>query len=408
MYGIGGGNSLPASPIKKKRGLSTALLYLVPNFTMTITTFQENSRISAKDSPETLAIADCTGLVPAQDWCAKHDISARETAVIVELQNRKAALDLDYILAVGELVLDAQRALQGKLYEQCLKEVLGISPRSGARYSQIYLLKQQVPELSQASVDALSIQALTAIESARKSYELTEEQKRLVIEEAERRVRDQEKLLTERTISDLKHALKEEAVLAARSGLQELLDDQSGKINTQKEKITTLLNTVEELRAKMGKESSSAEIAQAAMTKPVEGSVNDRATPSLALLKSGELKTKDGVLEIDVAEVQTVTRWLAEKRKSIEQDIKEFDEIYEKMQTQYQRRGRSYNLFWEGVDRVWQDLPGTTAWKQAYGVSGNREKALKAFALKIAGFGHKIMTIDKQTHYREGEFRIVD
>ena len=158
----------------------------------------------------------------------------------------------------------------------------------------------------------------------------------------------------------------------------------------------------------MGTAVPSAEIAQAAVSKPVEGSVTDRATPSLSLLKSGELKTADGVLEIDIAEVQTITRWLAEKRKSIEQDIKEFDEIYEKMQTQYQRRGRSYNLFWEGVDRVWKDLPGTTAWKQAYGASGNREKALKAFALKIAEFGHKIMTIDKQTHYREGEFRIVD
>ena len=388
---------------------------------MTYTTFQEDSRIAVTDLPSTLAVdpgagqltatpapIDCTGLVPAQDWCAKHSIGARETAVIVELQSRKAALDLDYILAVGELVLDAQRVLKGKLHEQLLKEVLGISRMSGARYSQIYLLKQQVPELSQASVDALSIRALAAIESSRKSQELTEEQKRLIIEEAERRVRDQERLLTESTINDLKSTLKEEALDAARSGVQELLDDQSGEINTQKEKIMTLLNTVEELRAKIGKEAPSAEIAKAAMTKPVEGSVTDRATPSLSLLRSGALKTQEGVLEIDVAEVQTVTRWLAEKRKSIEQDIKEFDEIYEKVQTQFQKRGRSYNLFWEGVDRVWQDLPGTTAWKQAYGASGNREKALKAFALKIAEFGHKIMTLDKQTHYREGEFRVVD
>ena len=388
---------------------------------MTYTTFQEDSRIAVTDLPSTLAVdpgagqltatpapTDCTGLVPAQDWCAKHSIGARDTAVIVELQSRKAALDLDYILAVGELVLDAQRVLKGKLHEQLLKEVLGISRMSGARYSQIYLLKQQVPELSQASVDALSIRALAAIESSRKSQELTEEQKRLIIEEAERRVRDQERLLTESTINDLKSTLKEEALDAARSGVQELLDDQSGEINTQKEKIMTLLNTVEELRAKIGKEAPSAEIAKAAMTKPVEGSVTDRATPSLSLLRSGALKTQEGVLEIDVAEVQTVTRWLAEKRKSIEQDIKEFDEIYEKVQTQFQKRGRSYNLFWEGVDRVWQDLPGTTAWKQAYGASGNREKALKAFALKIAEFGHKIMTLDKQTHYREGEFRVVD
>ena len=74
----------------------------------------------------------------------------------------------------------------------------------------------------------------------------------MIIEEAERRVRDQEKLLTERTINDLKATLKEQAIDEARNGVQELLDDQTGQINTQKEKITTLLNQVQELRAKMG------------------------------------------------------------------------------------------------------------------------------------------------------------
>ena len=110
-----------------------------------------------------------------------------------------------------------------------------------------------MPELSQASVDALSIRALgNDLESSQRSYDLTEEQKRLIIEEAERRVRDQEKLLTERTINDLKATLKEQAIDEARNGVQELLDDQTGQINTQKEKITTLLNQVQELRAKMG------------------------------------------------------------------------------------------------------------------------------------------------------------
>lgn len=347
--------------------------------------------------------ADYTGLIPADQWCAANGITGTKAAVIVELQSRKAALDLDYILAVGELVLDAQRELQGKLFEDCLKDVLGLSARHGKRYAQIYLLKQQVPELSQASVDALSIRALETIESSRQSYELTEEQKRLIIEEAERRVRDQEKLLTERTINDLKATLKEQAIDEARNGVQGLLDDQTGQINTQKEKITTLLNQVQELRAKMGTSATAAEVANAAMAKPVEGSVTDRATPSLTMLK-GEA----GKSELAKAEVATITRWLAEKRKRIEQDIKEFDEIYGRIQRQSQNRHRSYNLFWEGVDLVWKDLPGTTAWKEAYGASGDRAKALQAFAVKVTELGHKLNALDKQTHYREGEFRVVD
>ena len=347
--------------------------------------------------------ADCTGLIPANQWCAANGITGTKAAVIVELQNRKAALDLDYILAVGEMVLEAQRELQGKLFEDCLKDVLGLSARHGKRYAQIYLLKQQVPELSQASVDALSIRALEIIESSRKSYELTAEQKRLIIEEAERRVRDQEKLLTERTINDLKLTLKEEAIDAARSGIQELLDNQTGEINTQKEKITTLLNTVEELQTKMGKEASSAQIAKAATSMPIEGSVTDRATPSLTMLR-GEA----GKSELAKAEVPTITRWIAEKRKRLEQDIKEFDEIYGRIQKQSQNRHRSYNLFWEGVDLVWKELPGTTAWKEAYGPSGDRAKALQALAVKVTELGHKLNALDKQTHYREGEFRTVE
>ena len=352
--------------------------------------------LTVADAPGGLVPADCTGLIPAADWCATHKITGTKAAVIIKLQSRKAVLDMDYILAVGELVLDAQRELQGKLYEQCLKEVLGISPRSGTRYSQIYLLKQQVPELSQASVDALSIRALESVESSRKSYKLTTEEKRVIIEEAERRVRDQEKLLTEQTINDLKETLKEEALTAAKTGVQELLDD-------KQEKITGLLAQVQELRAKMGASATSAEIADAVMAKPVEGSVTDRATPSLEMLRSDA-----GKAAMDKAQVGSMTRWLADKRKRIEQDIKEFDAIYELIQTEARQRSRSYNLFWEGVDLVWQDVPGTTAWKEAYGPSGDRSKALKSFATKVVEFGQKINNLDKQTHYREGDFRVVD
>ena len=374
-------------------------------------TFRESVRAHAftasfADPGQLAAIqppADYTGLIPAKDWCAANGITGTKAAVIEDLQNRKAALDLDYILSVGELVLDAQRELQGKLYEQCLKEVLGVSPRSGTRYSQIYLLKQQVPELSQASVDALSIRALETIQSSLRSYELSEEQKRLIIEEAERRAREQEKLLTERTIGDLKVTLKEQAVDEARNALQDLLDDQTAQISTQKTKITTLINQVEEMRAKMGTSATAAEVAHATIAKPVEGSVTDRATPSLSMLKSD-----DGKKPLSEAQVYEVTRWLAEKRREIELDIKQFDEIYSLILRESQKRSRSFNLFWEGVDLVWKDLPGVTAWKEAYGQSGDRAKALKAFAIKVTEFGQKLIALDKMTHYREGEFRVVD
>ena len=87
--------------------------------------------------------ADCTGLKDATTWCEEHNLSAKQTAVVVELQRRKASLDLDYILTVGELVLDVKREFQGKLYEECCKDVLGVSPRTAATYCQVYLLKQQ-------------------------------------------------------------------------------------------------------------------------------------------------------------------------------------------------------------------------------------------------------------------------
>jgi len=347
--------------------------------------------------------ADYTGLIPADEWCAANGITGTKAAVISDLQRQKAALDLPYIVAVGKLVIDLREQLQGQQYEECLERVIGVGRTQAATYAKIHLLNEKLPEFSQASIEAMSLRALAALEISRQSYELTEEQKRLIIEEAERRVRDQEKLLTERTINDLKATLKEQAIDEARNGVQGLLDDQTGEINTQKEKITTLLNQVQELRAKMGTSATAAEVANAAMAKPVEGSVTDRATPSLTMLK-GEA----GKSELTKAEVATVTRWLAEKRKRIEQDIKEFDEIYGRVQKQSQNRHRSYNLFWEGVDLVWKDLPGTTAWKEAYGPSGDRAKTLQAFAVKVTELGHKINALDKQTHYREGEFRVVD
>ena len=90
-----------------------------------IATAPEPGQLTAIQPP-----ADYTGLVPAKDWCAANGITGTKAAVIEKLQSRKAALDLDYILAVGELVLDAQRELQGKLYEECLVNVLGVSRRS--------------------------------------------------------------------------------------------------------------------------------------------------------------------------------------------------------------------------------------------------------------------------------------
>ena len=91
---------------------------------------------------------------------------------------------------------------------------------------------------------------MNALESSRQSYELSENQKRNIIQLAEERVVKEQKLLTERTINDLKATLKEEAFQQARDGVQGLLDEQSGTINTQKERISTLLNKVEELRRK--------------------------------------------------------------------------------------------------------------------------------------------------------------
>ena len=344
------------------------------------------------------------GLIPAAEWCEIHNLDRQTTDKVVSLQNRKAATDLQYILDVGEIVVEAKNLFTGAQFVDCCKQVLGIGKTTASAYRNIYQLKQEVPELSQASADALSVRALTAMHSARESYQLKTAEKQAIIAEAERRARltgvEEGKSISEKTIRDLKSALGE---ATRQNQVPEDYEDLKTLVNM-------LTDEVEELRKRQPK-ATSEEIGKRAVAPtpkaekvPEAGSTNDRPTPSVSALKSGELGT-----QLALNEVNTVTDWLAKNRKPMLKMMREFQQIADRINKLHADHHYTYELFWHGVDLAWDEMPGKTKWTEAYGDSGDRAKILSEFAMKAGEFAQKVAAVETSTHYRSNPpARIVD
>ena len=354
--------------------------------------------------PQNISENVTAGLIPAADWCELNEIDEKTTAKVVSLQNRKATTDLQYILDVGEIVVEAKNLFTGAQFVDCCKQVLGIGKTAASAYRNIYQLKQDVPELSQASADALSIRALNAMHSARESYQLKTAEKQAIIAQAEARGRKEgaftQERVSEKTIRDLKAALGE---ATRRNAVPEDYED-------LKIMVGMLTSEVEELRKQQPK-ASSEEIGIAAMSPtpkekqvPAAGSTNDRPTPSISALKNGELGT-----ELALNEVNTVTDWLAKNRKPMLKMMREFQQIADRINKLHADHHYTYELFWHGVDLAWEEMPGKTKWTEAYGDSGDRSKILSDLAMKAGEFAQKVAAVETSTHYRNNPpARVVD
>ena len=354
--------------------------------------------------PQSISEHVSSGLIEATSWCELHKLDAKTTTQVVSLQQRKASTDLQYILDVGQMVEEAKQYLQGAQFEECCSCVLGISLNTAKRYRSIYQLKLEVPELSQSTAEVLSIKALTAMHTARESYQLKTAEKQAIIAEAERRARltgvEEGKSISEKTIRDLKAALGE---ATRENQVPEDYEDLKTLVNM-------LTDEVEELRKKQPK-ATSEEIGKRAVAPtpkaekvPEAGSTNDRPTPSISALKGGELGT-----ELALNEVNTVTDWLAKNRKPMLKMMREFQQIADRINKLHADHHYTYELFWHGVDLAWDEMPGKTKWAEAYGDSGDRAKILSEFAMKAGEFAQKVASVETSTHYRSNPpARVVD
>ena len=216
-------------------------------------------------------------------------LTQQQTEKIIAIQQRKAIVDLEYMLMVGEMVKELRQALDNGLGDECCDEVLGV-PRLRHRYEAIYDIKQACPELNQSSAEAWRC-GILLMQASRQSYELKEEEKRAIITQARR-----SEEITEKAIADLKKALEhkaleeqtkavDEAVEAARAGDAEALKALADERKKLKEDMAKLLNELRETRAKLPKDATSAEVAEATVNLPEPGSVIDRVTPPLSFLR---------------------------------------------------------------------------------------------------------------------------
>ena len=354
--------------------------------------------------PQSIAENISGGLIAAEAWCERHDLDETTTQKIVSLQQRKASTDLQYVLDIGQMVEEAKHHLNGPDFEECCSQVLGISTATARRYRHIYQLKQEVPELSEASAEVLGVKALTAMHAARESYQLKTAEKQAIIAEAEARGRKEgaftQERISEKTIHDLKVALREETL---NNKIPEDYED-------LKTMVSMLTDEVEELRKKQPK-ASSEEIGIAAVSPtpkekqvPQAGSTNDRPTPSLSALKNGKLDE-----ELVDNEVLAVTDWLAKNRKPMLKMMREFQLIADRINKLHADHHYTYELFWHGVDLAWDEMPGKTKWTEAYGDSGDRAKILSEFAMKAGEFAQKLASVETSTHYRSNPpARVVD
>ena len=206
----------------------------------TITTSLAKASVADLARPE-------TGLTRAEDWCAAHGLTQQQTDKIVALQQRKVIVDLEYMLMVGELVKEIRQTLDSGLGDKCCEEVLGIPRRTAERYEHVYNIKQAVPELNQSSVELIGVKALASMETTKRSYEMSEEEKRAIITQAE----EDQKQITEKAIADLKQALQRdalveqtravnEAVKAAREGDAEALKTLADERRKLKEDLSLI------------------------------------------------------------------------------------------------------------------------------------------------------------------------
>lgn len=348
-----------------------------------------------------------TGLIRAEDWCAAHGLTQQQTRKIVAIQQRKAIVDLEYMLMVGELVKEVRQDLDDGLGDKCCDQVLGIPRRTARRYEQIYDIKQLVPELNQASVELIGVKALASMESSHRSYELQEEEKRAVILQAEKN----QKKVTERAIADLKEALNREAlaeqtravneaVEAAREGDAEALKTLADDRSKLQHEMGNLLQELKEVRAKLPRNATSAQVADATVNPPEPGSVTDRVTPSLSFLRedpTGQARIK--------ATRDPLMSWMVTHRRSLLRAIKDFNDIYDEIQSDYTNRHAAYQLLWEAIDLI---SPETDKgkWSEAFGKK--RSETLEKFSVELHRFASRVKHLPTLTSMGSEPFRVED
>ena len=346
-----------------------------------------------------------TGLIRAEDWCAAHSLTPQQTDKIIDLQRRKAVVDLDYSLIVGEMVKEVRQILDGTLTDKCFEEVLGIPRRTAMRYELVYDFKQSVPELNQSSVELIGVVALASMQASRNSYEMSEEEKRAIIAQAE----EDQKKITEKAVADLKQALKrdalveqtravDEAVKAAREGDAEALQTLADERRKLKEDMGELLQELQAVRAKLPKDATAAQVAEATVNLPEPGSVTDRVTPSLSFLRddpTGQARVKDTR--------DPLMNWMVTHRRSLLRAIKDFNEIYDEIQGDYTNRHAAYQLLWEAIDLISPESD-KTKWAEAFGKK--RSETLSKLSVELHNFANRVKHLPTLTSMGSEPFRV--
>ena len=346
-----------------------------------------------------------TGLIRAEDWCAAKGLTQQQTNKIIAMQQRKAIVDLEYMLMVGEMIKELRQTLDNGLGDKCCEEVLGIPRRTAIRYEAIYDIKQVVPELNQGSIGAIGVHALASMESSKRSYEMTEEQKRAIITQAA----EDQKEITEKAIADLKKALEHkaleeqtkavnEAVEAARAGDAEALKALADERKKLKEDMAKLLNELRQTRAKLPKDATSAEVAEATVNLPEPGSVIDRVTPPLSFLRD------DPVGQSRVKETRDpLMNWMITHRRSMLRAIKDFNAIYDNIQSDYTNRHAAYQLLWEAIDLISPETD-RTKWNEAFGKK--RSDTLTKLSDELHNFANRVKHLPTLTSMGTEGFRV--
>ena len=346
-----------------------------------------------------------TDLIRAEDWCAAHHLTEDQTQKVISAQQRKAVVDLEYMLMVGEIVKEIRRTLDAGLGDKCCKEVLGLSERTTHRYEHVYDIKQAIPELNQSSAEAIGIVALASMESSLRSYEMSEEEKRAIITQT----KEDQKKISEKTIDDLKQALQrdalrertqavEEAVKAAREGDAQAIANLAEERRKLKEETAKLLDELREARAKLPRSTEPAQVAESVVNKPKPGSVTDNATPPLSFLRddpSGQAKVKETR--------DPLMNWMIRHRSSMESAIKDFNEIYDEIQRDYTNRHGAYKLLWEAIDIISPETE-KSRWRQAFGV--NRSKTTERLSDMLHVFANRVKHLPTLTSMGAESFRV--
>ena len=350
-----------------------------------------SSSLATKPTTEELSVN-----TTAHDWCAKLDLNNAQINQLQDVQERVFKIASAARLAVADELIKVISILgKGTEFESFCTKVLGIGLNHAHRCLQYKEIVRKNQNLTPDFLENISFRALVAIESKTENAELLEEEKTALLEFSQKLWEEKQRKITEKEMIDLKFTIKAQAEKDAKQTSETKVNNLTSANEKLQKELKEHLATIEQLRKDMPK-ATPASVAKAALA---VGSpeLTERATPSLAWLKSDESKEEHDKITTEM------TEYMHKNRLDLSKQCKALTELCDKLSNASFEAAEYHKLFWEGCDQLGDDSP--PKWKSAFGK--DRVKTLDKLTEQVSELANSLKRFRAKSTYK-GTFTITD